>query len=90
MGAPRRVLTRARAPPTLLAPHDPRPRSPPRRSVMTASGRMRREVEDLGLLALAVVMVPATWRLLLGWSWADLIAGHDGIATVFLAIHTVV
>jgi hypothetical protein len=57
---------------------------------MTASGRIRREVEDLALLALAAVMVPATWRLLLGWSWADLIPGHDGIATVFLAIRELV
>ena len=35
-------------------------------------------------------MVPATWRLLLGWSWPDLIAGHDGLATVFLAIRELV
>ena len=51
---------------------------------------MRREVEDAALLALAAAMVPATWRLLLGWSWADLIPGHDGIATVFLAIRELV
>lgn len=52
--------------------------------------RVRRELEDLALLALAAVMVPATWRLLLGWSWPQLIAGHDGIATVFLAIRELV
>src|SRR6266545_3533797 len=52
--------------------------------------RVQREIEDVALLALAAVMVPATWRLLLGWSWTDLIAGHDGIATVFLAIRELV
>lgn len=54
------------------------------------SSRLRREAQDAGLLALAALMVPATWRLLLGWSWPDLIAGHDGIATIFLAIRELV
>jgi len=86
-----RALTPARAPPTLLAPHGlPRPRSAPRRRVVTARRNLPREAEDALLLALAAVMVPATWRLLLGWSWDDLIPGHDGIATVFLAIRELV
>lgn len=54
------------------------------------SSRLRREAEDVALLALAAVMAPATWRLLLGWSWGDLIPGHDGIATVFLLIRDLV
>ena len=51
---------------------------------------LQREAEDIALLGLAAVMVPATWRLLLGWSWPDCIPGHDGIATVFLAIRELV
>jgi len=58
--------------------------------VVTARGKLPREAEDVLLLGLAAVMVPATWRLLLGWSWGDLIPGHDGIATVFLAIRELV
>src|SRR5688572_270711 len=57
---------------------------------MTASGRLRREALDLALVGLATVMVPATWRLVLGWSWADLIPGHDGVATLFPAIRELV
>ena len=57
---------------------------------MTARPYLAREGGDALLLALAAAMVPATWRLLLGWSWPDLIAGHDGIATVFLAIRELV
>ena len=52
--------------------------------------RLSREAQDVALLALAAVLVPATWRLLLGWSWGDLIPGHDGVATVFLAIRELV
>jgi hypothetical protein len=55
-----------------------------------ARDRLRREGEDLALVALAAVVVPATWRLLLGWSWPALIPGHDGVATVFLAIRELV
>jgi hypothetical protein len=58
--------------------------------VVTARGNLPREAEDALLLALAAVMVPATWRLLLGWSWGDLIPGHDGITTIFLAIRELV
>jgi hypothetical protein len=58
--------------------------------VLNGRGRIPREAEDVALLALAAVMVPATWRLLLGWSWADLIPGHDGVSTVFLAIRDLV
>jgi hypothetical protein len=58
--------------------------------VLTGRGRLSREAQDVALLALAAVMVPATWRLLLGWSWGDLIPGHDGVATVFLAIRELV
>jgi len=57
---------------------------------VTARPYLAREAGDALLLALAAAMVPATWRLLLGWSWPDLIAGHDGIATVFLAIRELV
>jgi hypothetical protein len=58
--------------------------------VLTGRGRLPREANDLALLALAAVIVPATWRLLLGWSWSDLIPGHDGVSTVFLAIRELV
>jgi hypothetical protein len=58
--------------------------------VVTGRGNLSREAHDLALLALAAVMVPATWRVLLGWSWTDLIPGHDGVATVFLAIRELV
>lgn len=58
--------------------------------MLTGRGRLPREAQDIALLALAAVMVPATWRLLLGWSWTDLIPGHDGVATVFLAIRELV
>jgi hypothetical protein len=57
---------------------------------MIPPGRWRSEADDMALLALAAVLVPATWWLLLGWSWPDLIAGHDGVATVFLAIRELV
>jgi len=57
---------------------------------MSARGRIRREAFDLALLGLAAVMVPATWRLVLGWTWADLIPGHDGVATLFLGIRELV
>ncbi len=36
------------------------------------------EREDLRLLAIGVVLVPATWLLLLGWSPGLQISGHDG------------
>jgi len=58
--------------------------------VLTGRGRLPREANDLALLALAAVIIPATWRLLLGWSWSDLIPGHDGVSTVFLAIRELV
>lgn len=57
---------------------------------MNVPHRLRREGEDALLLALAVVLVPATWRLLLGWSWPLLIAGHDGLAMFLLAIRELV
>jgi hypothetical protein len=59
------------------------------RRLVTPRG-IAREAEDVALFALAAVMVPATWRLLLGWSSTDLIPGHDGIATVFLVIRELV
>jgi hypothetical protein len=64
----------------------------PRRWLSTTNLRamLSREAEDTRLLLLAAVMVPATWRLLLGWSREDLIPGHDGITTVFLAIRELV
>jgi hypothetical protein len=58
--------------------------------VLRGGGRLPREAQDVALLALAAVLVPATWRVLLGWSWGDLIPGHDGVATVFLAIRELV
>ena len=63
--------------------------SPLYRRLVTPRG-IAREAHDVALLALAAVLVPATWRLLLGWSWPDLIPGHDGISTVFLAIRELV
>jgi hypothetical protein len=57
--------------------------------VLTTRGRLSREARDVALLALAALIVPATW-LLMGWSWGDLIPGHDGVATVFLAIRELV
>ena len=58
--------------------------------MLRGRGRLPREAQDVALLALAAVLVPATWHLLLGWSWGDLIPGHDGVATVFLAIRELV
>jgi hypothetical protein len=38
------------------------------------------ERDDVRALALAAVLVPLTWYLLLGWSWPRSVAGHDGLA----------
>ena len=40
---------------------------------------MKREREDAKALALAAIIVPTTWLLLLGWSWERCVAGHDGL-----------
>ena len=58
--------------------------------MLTGRGQLSREAQDVALLAVAALIVPATWRVLLGWSWDDLIPGHDGLATVFLAIRELV
>ncbi len=43
---------------------------------------VKRERDDLLVLAVALVAIPAVWRLLLGWSWPRSIAGHDEQALV--------
>src|SRR5687767_12335745 len=48
---------------------------------MDSQGRQR-EGEDLTLLAIAAVLVPLTWRALLGWSPSLSVSGHDAMATV--------
>jgi hypothetical protein len=41
-----------------------------------------RERDDLLTMAVALVAVPTTWWLLLGWSWSRPIAGHDDPALI--------
>jgi hypothetical protein len=48
------------------------------------------EAEDWKTLALAGVLVPATWLLLLGWSLSRSLSGHDGIILHLVAIHELV
>ncbi len=43
--------------------------------------RFARDLDDWKLLAGMLVLVPATWWLLLGWSWASSVSGFDGLAT---------
>ena len=47
--------------------------------------RARDETQDGLTLALAALVVPATW-LLLGWSWTRSVAGHDGLAHTLLLL----
>jgi hypothetical protein len=47
------------------------------------------ERDDVGALALAAVLVPLTWWLLLGWSWPRSVAGHDGLAQSLLTIREI-
>ena len=51
--------------------------------------RLRREVDDVALVALVVLVVPLTWTLLLGWAWPRAIAGHDALAHDLLMIREV-
>ena len=52
--------------------------------------RLRHEVEDLGTLALALLLVPVVWWLLLGWRWPFSLAGHDEFAVYLLVIREIV
>jgi len=41
--------------------------------VRRRTARLRREVADVALLALVVLVVPLTWTLLLGWTALGLV-----------------
>jgi hypothetical protein len=45
---------------------------------------------DLRTLALAAVVVPATWWLFLGWRWPQTLGAHDELAQNLLAIREIV
>jgi hypothetical protein len=52
--------------------------------------RLSAEGEDLWTCATAFLLVPLTWRLLLGWSWPRCLGGHDELAQNLLIIREVV
>jgi hypothetical protein len=53
------------------------------------AARLSAEGEDLRTGAIALFVVPLTWRLLLGWSWPRCIGGHDELAQNLLVIREV-
>jgi hypothetical protein len=63
------------------APAEVRPVAEP----APAAPRANDETQDGLTLALAALLVPATW-LLVGWSWGRSVAGHDGLAHTLLLL----
>ncbi|TMB53827.1 MAG: hypothetical protein E6J47_08975, partial [Chloroflexi bacterium] len=48
---------------------------------------MKREREDAKALALAAIIIPTTWLLLLGWSWERCVSAHDALAQSLPLLH---
>jgi hypothetical protein len=65
---------------TSAAPADAGPAADPAQGALATD-----EKQDGLMLALAAVLVPATW-LFLGWSWSRSVAGHDGLAHTLLLL----